>query len=607
MMPVRQSTRTIATPTDTDRQRGAIRYRTAEDFLDSSSDSIRLGVPVALLITISAIALIPATRRVFRPICRALARTARYPRLSLAILTIFAAMLFAIPWMFGKVQPANVHDEFSYLLAADTLRHGRLTNPTPPFWESFQTMHVLVTPTYMSKFPPAQGLMLAAGWVMGSPRVGAIASGALACAAVAWMLRSRMSWRWSLVGGLLAALVPATYEWTQSFWGGSVAMLGGALFCGAMLRADRLLIVGKFARREALKIGAIAGIGLAILANSRPFEGMLFAIILGTILLTRIIRRHRFSLGGLAPFFAGAMIMLAPVGAWMGYYNYRITGSPLRMPYELHAEQYMTAPVFWWQGTHQPQTDIPHIRAFHEQFEFREYNEQLSLGGFFANAYRKVSFILRMWLHPLIGIVVLVGGAFALWRWRTARFALLVPLILLIVHMLCTPWLRAHYLAPVMPLWIMFVVYSIRGIGKIPIRSRSLRFSALGVAVGLLIASAAFSIHNNILVAGLELSGNNARQTVLDAVNNVPGQHVVLVYYADGPQNPYEWVYNPADIPNAPVIFAHVRTPEQNTGLANHYSEHSFWLLTIMNERFQLKSLRLMHEPQSQTPPPTNH
>lgn len=571
-----------------------------EDFLDSASDLIRVGVPVALLMAISAIAIIPGARSVFRRIWRALARAAQCPRLSLTILTIFTAVLFAIPLMFGKVQPANVHDEFSYLLAADTFRQGRLTNPTPPLWESFQTMHVLLTPTYMSKFPPAQGLMLAAGWVLGSPRLGAIASGALACAAVAWMLRARMSVRWSLVGGLLAALVPATYEWTQSFWGGSVAMLGGALFCGAMLRADRMLITENFTRPLALKIGAIAGVGLAILANSRPFEGMLFAIILGAFLLTRVIRRHRFSLARIALFFAGAAIILTPVAVWMGYYNYRITGRPLRMPYALHAEQYMTAPVFWWEHTHESQTDVPHIRAFHEQFEFREYNEQRTLGGFFANARRKVSFIFIMWLQPLIGIVVLVGGGFALWKWRSARFALIVPLILLMTHMLCTPWLRAHYMAPVMPLWIMFVIYSIRGIGKIPLRFPSLRLAPVSVAFGLLIASAAFSIHNNILVAGLELAGNNARQTVLDALKRVSGEHVVLVFYADGPQNPYEWVYNPADIPNAPVLFAHVRTPEQNTALADVYSNRSFWLLTIMNDRFQLKSLRLLHEPQTQ-------
>src|SRR5258706_51512 len=159
-----------------------------------------------------------------------------------------------------------VHDEFSYLLAAETFAKGRLTNPTPPMWVHFETFHELMTPTYMSVYSPGQGVSLALGKVLfGHPWWAVYMSIGIMCASLTWMLYAWVPPAWALLGGLLAAFqFGFAHYWMNAYWGGSLAAIGGCLVLGAFPRIQQRMLIP-----YSLALGS----GLALLSATRPFEG----------------------------------------------------------------------------------------------------------------------------------------------------------------------------------------------------------------------------------------------------------------------------------------------------------------------------------------------
>ena len=183
-------------------------------------------------------------------------------------------------------EPA-IHDEFSHLLLSDTLAHGRMANPTHPMWIHFETFHVNQKPAYASMYYPGQALFLALGQVVGGhPFWGVWLSVGLMCAAICWMLQGWLPPGWALLGGVLAVMRLALFSyWANTYFGGAVAAIGGALVLGALPRIKR---------DQRVRDAVLMALGLALLANTRPYESLFFCVpIAGALLLWMIGKNGR--------------------------------------------------------------------------------------------------------------------------------------------------------------------------------------------------------------------------------------------------------------------------------------------------------------------------
>jgi hypothetical protein len=165
-------------------------------------------------------------------------------------------------------------------------------------------------------------LVLAAGQVLfGNPWWGQWLVTGLMCGAICWMLQGWVPARWALYGGLLLFLrVGILSYWMNTYFMGSAAALGGAFVLGAWPRMRRTTRV---------RYAALMAVGLAILANSRPYEGLVFSLPVAATFLIWLFSKNASSqrdkwLRVVLPL----TIMMAIAGSATAFYNWRTTGRP---------------------------------------------------------------------------------------------------------------------------------------------------------------------------------------------------------------------------------------------------------------------------------------
>ncbi len=514
----------------------------------------------------------------------------RWP-LGLLAVGVFAFLMAAVVSALCPFYP-TVHDEFSNLLAADTLLQGRLSNATPDVWQPFQSFHIIVEPTYASKYPLGLALLVAAGWgLLGQPIAGCWLAAGICATSIAWMLAGMTSRRWALIGGLLIACYPPLQiSWSQNLMSGWLPAAGSALLLGGIFRLRR---------RHSHWAAAMCGVGIAWLALTRPFEGLMATLALSGVCWGLWQRRSvAAKLQSIARAVPAAAIPIGAALTLICLHNLATTSRLDRMPYQLHEAQYAVTPVFVFGQPREPvrgtATDLPGtIRDFHNGWALDGFRERQGCSGWLSG----ISEVLWTLAHSVSVLVLLPLLTLGWWRgFRAARWlAAAIFLQVLLSASVC--WIFLHYLAPLIPWLVALSVLGLRHVSRVfakpsvgP-RVRWAGFARPPRFVGYMLCAQCL-----LLVVHCIRDDNSSgawarrRAGIVAELEQRDGQHLILVRYAADHNVHQEWVYNLANLDDAKVLWARGESDIWNARLIEKYqATHTIWELEADDAEGRIK------------------
>ena len=494
------------------------------------------------------------------------------------------SLLIAIAWVIARLAllhalgfpDPKVHDEFNYILGADTFAHGRLTNPPHALAAFFASPHTLFQPTYSSKYPPGQSLFLAAGQaIFGHPFYGVVIEGALMMFLFCLLLCLWTSlWPAAITSLALAVFFQPPMYWVDSYWGGCAAACGCALL---------LVAIGWYRISGNPFSGSIFAAGGILLFITRPYEGAFaflaaLTLALFTEAIPRKLRRGRKLMMAGVYGIPVAAIGLAGVTAQ----NFAVTGHLLKLPLQLYNDGHMVAQLLIFQSFRHPDPAYLNDRLAAEHgsngWEVAALREGV---GATQHGYAgRLVTVTRYVFAFLPELPLLLFGL----AWFDRRLWFCLGLIAAgVIGSSFVGYQAQHYIAPSVPALVL--IWGIMVQRALPMRQGRIPIGAVGVPVILFAAvspsiGACVRAHHDLPLT--QAAWPHERTDLIRRLSATGKPNLVIVHYPSSAWNVgTEWVYNSADIDRQPVIFAHDLGTARNAELFSYYRDRTVWLLTF--------------------------
>ena len=279
----------------------------------------------------------------------------------------------------------------------------------------------------------------------------------------------------------------------------------------------------------------------------------------------------------------------------MGYYFWRVTGDPLRMPYQVNRNTYAMAPYFIWQSSRpEPSYHHPLLRTFYTQWELSKFEKTQSLRGFLSSIVIKVYIVWLFYLGPLFLLTLLTAAAIGPYdlSWgqldSSTRFLLIVG-ALSGAGLLPEVFFHSHYAAPMTCLIIALVLIAIRYLWNWQWRGERTGAAVVRavtmVGIGLLVLRAAakplnLSVRPPLSVTWYAVDQQEPdRAPILAQLLAHTGPQLAIVRYTPAHNIHAEWVYNSYDIDSSKVVWARDMGPAQNEELIRYFKDRQVWMV----------------------------
>jgi hypothetical protein len=276
---------------------------------------------------------------------------------------------------------------------------------------------------------------------------------------------------------------------------------------------------------------------------------------------------------------APAAIVLACGVLFTGYYNWRVTGSPTRMGYQVNRDTYGWPENLAFLAPKKLTLRDPVMQSmYRKEIARREvYHQPVKLLDDYLTR------LLDTWTY-FIGPVLTVPLLFLPWILRDRRIRPLVFFAgVIAVLNLFQLVLYPYHLAPLVA--VIFAIVT-QGVRHLYVRLGHTRGALLAIMLPVcLIAVAAMKQEAGDL--NLQLSyweraiewHHDARAYIAQWLSRRKGKQLVVVRYSPKHEVNQEWVYNGADIDGSKIVWAREVDPESDAAMLRYFHDREVWLL----------------------------